>query len=59
MITIPKSVRERMFLRPGQKTAFISTLDGVLIVPVPGREEIAGMARGADPNRYRDRSDRY
>lgn len=58
-ISIPKELRDRMALRPGQKVAFIAKAEGVLMVPVPTREEIAGMARGADTTGYRDRNDRY
>lgn len=58
-IAIPKEVRERMGLRPGQKVAFIARLDGVMMVPVPEREELHGIARGANPEGYRDRSDRF
>lgn len=31
---------------------------GVLLVPVPKPEDLAGLARGADPAGYRDRMDR-
>jgi hypothetical protein len=48
-----------MAWRPGQKIAFIAKADGVLMVPIPEREELAGMARGANPEGYRDRNDRY
>jgi AbrB family looped-hinge helix DNA binding protein len=58
-IAIPKEVRERMGLRPGQKVAFIARLDGVMMVPVPTREDLLGMARGANPEGYRDRDDRF
>ena len=58
-ISIPKSVRERMSWRPGQKIAFIARADGVLMVPIPEREALAGMARGANPEGYRDRNDRF
>ena len=58
-IAIPKEVRERLGLRPGQKVAFIAKLDGVMMVPVPRREDLMGMARGANPEGYRDRNDRY
>ena len=44
-VLIPKAVRERMAWRPGQKIAFIAKADGVLMVPIPEREELAGMAR--------------
>jgi AbrB family looped-hinge helix DNA binding protein len=58
-ISIPKIVRERMAWRPGQKIAFIAKADGVLMVAVPEREELAGMARGANSEGYRDRNDRF
>jgi AbrB family looped-hinge helix DNA binding protein len=58
-VSIPKAVRDRMAWRPGQKIAFIAKADGVLMVPIPEREALAGMARGANPEGYRDRSDRY
>jgi AbrB family looped-hinge helix DNA binding protein len=58
-ISIPKTVRERTAWRPGQKIAFIAKADGVLMVAVPEREELAGMARGANPEGYRDRNDRF
>jgi AbrB family looped-hinge helix DNA binding protein len=44
-VSIPKEVRDRMGLRPGQKVAFI--------------EEIAGMGRGTNSEGYRDRTDRF
>jgi len=58
-VSIPKSVRERMAWKPGQKIAFIARADGVLMVPIPEREALAGIARGANPESYRDRNDRY
>ena len=58
-ITIPKTVRERMSLRPGRRIAFFERADGVLLVPLPNREELAGFAKGANPKEYRDRNDRY
>jgi AbrB family looped-hinge helix DNA binding protein len=58
-ISIPKEVRERMGWKPGQKIAFIAKADGILLVPIPEREALAGIARGANPEGYRDRNDRY
>ena len=58
-ISIPKEVRERMAWKPGQKIAFIAKADGILLVPIPEREALAGIARGANPEGYRDRNDRY
>jgi AbrB family looped-hinge helix DNA binding protein len=58
-ISIPKEVREKQDWRPGQKFAFISTGRGVLLTPIPERHALAGIARGANVEDYRDRNDRY
>jgi AbrB family looped-hinge helix DNA binding protein len=58
-ISIPKEVRDHLALRPGEKVAFIAKPEGFLIVRVPKREDLAGMARGANTEGYRDRNDRY
>ena len=52
-------MRERLAWRPGEKIAFIDKEHGVLMAPVPDREALAGMARGANTDNYRDRNDRY
>ena len=58
-VSIPKTVRERLAWRPGQKIAFIDKGHWVLMIPVPDREALVGIARGANINNYRDRNDRY
>jgi AbrB family looped-hinge helix DNA binding protein len=58
-ISIPKAVRERFDWRPGQKIAFIDKGKGVLMIAVPNREDLVGIARGANIDNYRDRNDRY
>jgi AbrB family looped-hinge helix DNA binding protein len=58
-ISIPKEVRDQLGLRPGQKVAFIAKPEGFVIVPVPKREDLVGIARGANTGDYRDRNDRY
>ena len=57
-ISIPKAVRATRRWRAGQVFAFIPKGDGVLLVPVPKRDDLAGLARGARPEDYRDRTDR-
>jgi AbrB family looped-hinge helix DNA binding protein len=57
-ISIPKSVRTARRWQAGQVFAFIPKGDGVLLVPVPKLDDLAGMARGANPKEYRDRTDR-
>lgn len=58
-ISIPKSVREEQHWEPGQEFVFIPKGKGVLIMPVPELDQLAGIAQGADPRDYRDRSDRF
>lgn len=58
-ITIPKSLRDAYQWQAGQELAFIPKQAGVLLVAVPSREELFGIARGANPHGYRDRNDRY
>lgn len=58
-IAIPKKVRDHLALQPGQKIAFIAKPEGYLLVPMPKCEKLAGIARGANTENYRDRNDRY
>jgi AbrB family looped-hinge helix DNA binding protein len=58
-ISIPKAVRTAHNWKAGQEFAFIPKGSGVLLVPVPERHELAGLAKGADPSDYRDRNDRF
>ena len=57
-ISIPKAVRTIRQWKAGQEFAFIPKGEGVLLVPVPKPEELAGLARGAKRHAYRDRADR-
>ena len=57
-ISIPKSVRTSHQWLAGQEFAFIPKGKGVLLVPVPKIGDLAGIARGANPDGYRDRKDR-
>ena len=57
-ISIPKSIRTARRWQAGQIFAFIPKGEGMLLVPVPKAHELAGLARGAKPKGYRDRSDR-
>jgi AbrB family looped-hinge helix DNA binding protein len=58
-ISIPKAVRTSHQWAAGQAFAFIPKGTGVLLVPVPSPAEMRGIAAGANPNDYRDRSDRF
>ena len=57
-ISIPKAIRAAQHWEAGLTFAFIPKGTGVLLVPVPEREALAGIAKGASPSDYRDRSDR-
>ncbi len=57
-ISIPKAVRQSQNWRAGQTFVFLPKGKGVILMPVPDMAELDGIARGADPEGYRDRSDR-
>lgn len=57
-ILVPKAIRTAHGWEAGLVFAFIPKGTGVLMVPVPKREALKGLARGATPEDYRDRSDR-
>ncbi|HVZ43337.1 MAG TPA: AbrB/MazE/SpoVT family DNA-binding domain-containing protein [Ramlibacter sp.] len=58
-ISIPKEVREEQHWEAGQQFVFIPKGKGVLVMPVPALHELAGIAKGARNDGYRDRKDRY
>lgn len=58
-IAIPKNVRAAHDWQAGQEFAFIPKGTGVLLVPVPRLEDLRGTAKGANPDDYRDRTDRF
>ena len=58
-ISIPKAIRDEAQWQAGQEFVFIPKGKGVLVMPVPEFAELAGIARGARREGYRDRKDRY
>lgn len=58
-ISILKAVREAPGWQAGQEFVFLPKGDGYLLMPVPKLENLWGIARGANPECYRDRNDRY
>ncbi|HLH51417.1 MAG TPA: AbrB/MazE/SpoVT family DNA-binding domain-containing protein [Roseiarcus sp.] len=58
-ISIPKAVRNARQWKAGQEFAFLPKGTGVLLVPVPELADLAGIAKGAHPENYRDRKDRF
>lgn len=57
-ISIPKAIRTARRWQAGQVFAFVPKGEGMMLVPVPPLEELAGVARGAKRGDYRDRADR-
>jgi len=58
-IVIPKEIRERMDLRPGQVVSLIERDGLVTLVPQRPIAELRGIARGASYEGYRDKTDRF
>ena len=58
-ISIPKAVREEQRWEAGQEFVFIPKGRGVLVMPVPELQQLAGLAKGAKRDSYRDRKDRF
>jgi AbrB family looped-hinge helix DNA binding protein len=58
-ISIPKAVRDAQQWEAGQEFVFIPKGKGVLVMPVPELKQLAGIAKGANKDGYRDRRDRY
>jgi len=58
-LSIPKVVREQLHLQAGQKFSVIAKGDVIELVPLRTIESVRGMLKQANPNDYRDRSDRY
>lgn len=57
-ISIPEAVREQQHWETGQEFVFIPKGKGVLVMQVPERDQLAGIAEGARIHDYRDRKDR-
>lgn len=58
-ISIPKAIRTAQHWEAGLTFAFIPKGTGVLLVPVPKRDALMGLAKGASATSYRDRADRF
>lgn len=58
-ISVPKAIRDDLHWQAGQEFVFIPKGKGVLLMPVPELDQLAGLARGADGEGYRDRKDRF
>ena len=58
-ISIPKAIRTAQHWEAGLTFAFIPKGTGVLLVPVPKKDDLRGLAKGARPEDYRDHADRF
>jgi len=58
-ISVPKAVRDQQHWVAGQEFVFIPKGQGVLLMPVPELGQLAGLAKGANAQNYRDREDRF
>jgi AbrB family looped-hinge helix DNA binding protein len=57
-VVIPKAIRERLGLVPGQKVQAIAVGDRIEFLPVRPVSELRGVLRGLDTRVLRDESDR-
>jgi AbrB family looped-hinge helix DNA binding protein len=58
-IVIPKEIRERMGLRPGQVVSLIDRGGIISIVPQQPISQLRGIAKGMSYEGYRDETDRF
>ena len=58
-ISIPKAIRDEQRWAAGQEFVFIPKGKGVLVMPLPELSQLAGIAKDARKDGYRDRKDRY
>jgi len=57
-ILIPKSIREALHLKAGQKLTFVVKGNYIQLLPEKSLEEMRGFLKGANPSNTRDRKDR-
>ena len=57
-VVIPKKIRERMGLKPGEKLQIISLDNRIEIIPIRPMSEMKGFLKGLDPTFHREKDDR-
>lgn len=57
-VVIPRRIRERMRLRPGEKLQVISFDDRIELIPVRPMSKMKGFLRGFDSSFKREEEDR-
>ena len=53
-VVIPKDVRDRLKIRPGQKVEAFAIAGRIALVPIRPVSEMRGFLRGMDPNFERE-----
>ena len=57
-VVIPRSVRERVHIRPGERLQVISFDDRIELIPVRPMRSMRGFLKGLDARLERDEGDR-
>jgi AbrB family looped-hinge helix DNA binding protein len=57
-IVIPRQVRERLHLQPGEKLQVISLNGRIELIPVRPMPEMRGFLKGLDLSFFREKEDR-
>ena len=57
-VVIPRRIRERMGLKPGEKIQVISYDDRIELVPIRPMSEMRGFLQGLDSSFEREKQDR-
>jgi len=58
-VVIPKEIRERMRIEPGQKLSVIAKGGIIYLVPVLELDELQGFVQGIDTSDLREKEDRF
>jgi len=57
-ILIPKSIREALHLKAGQRLTFVVKGNFIQLLPEKSLDEMRGFLKGANPDNTRDRKER-
>ncbi len=57
-VVIPKAVRERLSVKPGQKLSVVVRGNIIALVPQVAPEDLRGFLKGMDPSGLREKGDR-
>lgn len=58
-VVIPKGVREKLKLKPGQKVAVLEKNGVVHVIPIKPLRELRGIAKGLSMKDLRDEDERF